>query len=78
MLSEVESPAGMSVEPAAYLRMFVGRIIVDDAMDRLSFRNLGLDGVEETDELLMPVSRHAAAGHLAFQHVESSEQVVVP
>ena len=54
--------------------MLVGGIIVDDSVDRLSFGSLGVDGVEEADELLMPVARHAAAGHLAFQDVESSEQ----
>src|SRR5207302_2641211 len=33
-----------------------------------------LDGVEEADELLMPVALHAAADDLAFQHVEGGEQ----
>ena len=43
-------------------------------MDRLSLRHLRFDGVEEADELLMPVARHAAADHLAFEHVERGEQ----
>ena len=33
-----------------------------------------LDGVEEADELLMPVALHAAADHRALQHVEGGEQ----
>lgn len=39
-------------------------------MDGLFRRDGGLDGVEEADELLMPVALHAAAHNLAFQHVE--------
>ena len=72
--SEVEGPTRMPSEPFAHFRMLVGRIIVDNSVDRLSFGNLGLDGAEEADELLMSVARHATAGHLAFQDVESSEQ----
>jgi hypothetical protein len=31
--------------------------------------DLALDGVQEADELLMPVALQAAADDLAFQHV---------
>lgn len=54
--------------------MLVRGIIIDDGVDRLSSRHLGLDGVEEADELLMPVFCHAAAGHLAVEHIESGER----
>jgi hypothetical protein len=37
-----------------------------------------LVGVQEADELLIPVALHAAADDFAFQHVEGGEQVVVP
>jgi hypothetical protein len=67
---EVKGPARMPSKPFAHLGMFVGGIIIDDGMDQLSFGNLGFDGGEEADELLMPVACHAAAGHLAFQEVE--------
>jgi hypothetical protein len=30
-------------------------------VDDLTCRHLGLDGIEETDELLVPVALHAAA-----------------
>ena len=40
----------------------------------LSGRNLRLDGVEEADELLMPMALHAAADDLAVEHVEGGEQ----
>jgi hypothetical protein len=72
--SEVEGPASMPSEPFAHLRMLVARVIVDNSVDRLSFGNLGLDGAEEADELLMSVARHATAGHPPFKDVESSEQ----
>ena len=49
----MEGPAGMAGKPCAHLGMFVGGIVVDDGVDRLSRRYLGLDGVEEADELLM-------------------------
>jgi hypothetical protein len=52
----------------------MGRVIVEDNVNDLSGRNLGFDGIEEPDELLMPVALHAAANHLAFEHVEGSEQ----
>jgi len=64
----------MPGEPFAHLRMLVSRIVVDDGVDRLSLGNPGLDDVKEANELLMPVVRHAAPGHLAFQDVESGEQ----
>ena len=43
-------------------------------MDRLAGRDLALDGVEEADEVLMPVALHATADDLALQHVEGGEQ----
>jgi hypothetical protein len=43
-------------------------------MDRLVCRHLALDGIEKTDESLMPVALHAAPDDLAFQDIESGEQ----
>ena len=54
--------------------MPVGDIIVDDGLDRRSFRYLSLHGIEEADELLMPVLRHTAAGDLSFHDIEGGEQ----
>src|SRR6476619_3006718 len=54
--------------------MLVGRIVVDDGMDRLSRRDLRLDGVEEADELLVPVALHVAADDSAVEDVEGGEQ----
>ena len=46
---EVEGPTAMSGEPLAHLGMFMGGVVIDDSVDRLSFWNLRLDGVEEAD-----------------------------
>ena len=43
-------------------------------MDRLARRHLRLDGVEEADELLMPMPLHVAANDGAIEHVERGEQ----
>src|SRR5215469_9342933 len=42
---------------------------VDDGVHQLAGRNHRLDGVEETDELLMPMALHAATNYVAVQHV---------
>src|SRR6266516_2346781 len=70
----MEGPAGMTGEPLPHLRMLMSGVIVDDRVDCLSLRHLGLDGIEEADELLMPMVRHAAAGDFTFQDVEGGEQ----
>jgi|SRR5436305_59262 len=53
--------------------MLVGGVFIVHHMDKFADRDLRLDGVEETDELLMPVTLHAAPDHLAFEHIESGE-----
>ena len=52
----------------------MGRVVVDDGMDRLSHRHLRLDGVEEVDELLVPMALHVAADDGAIENVEGGEQ----
>jgi hypothetical protein len=39
----------------------VGGIVVEDHLDQLAGRHGALDGIEEADELLMPVPLHALA-----------------
>ena len=48
--------------------------VVEDHMDALAGRDIGLDGVEEADELLVAVALHAAPDDLALEHVEGGEQ----
>ena len=71
---EVEGEARMAVEPGAHLRVLVGGVVVEDDVDGLAGRHLGLDGVEEADELLMAVALHVAADDGAVEHVEGGEQ----
>jgi hypothetical protein len=37
--------------------MLVGSVVVHDGVDQLACRYLPFDGIEEADELLLPVSR---------------------
>jgi len=70
----VDGKALMAVEPGAYLRVLVGGIVVEDDVGRLVGRHLGVDGVEKTDEFLMPVTLHVPAEDGAVEHVEGSKQ----
>ena len=65
---------GVVGEPCPHLRVFVGGVVVDDRMDQLAGRYLGLDGVEESDELLMAMALHVAADDVAFEDIEGGEQ----
>src|SRR6516225_6128489 len=71
---EVEGPARMALQPSPHLRVLVDGVVVENGVDDLAGRDLRLDGVEEADELLMPVALHAAADDPALQHVERGEQ----
>ena len=71
---EVEGPAGMAGKPFEHLGMLVGAVIVEDGVDHLAGRHRALDGIQKTDEILVPVALHAAADHRALEHVERGEQ----
>ena len=58
--------------------MLVGGVVVDDRMDQLAGRHLALDGIEEADELLVPVSLHAATDHRPLSTLSAANSVVVP
>ena len=70
----MEGEPRMAIEPFAYLRVFMGRIVVEDDVDRFFDWDLSLDLVEKADELLMPMLLHAASDDLAFEHVEGGKQ----
>ncbi len=44
----------MALEPSPDLGMLVATVIVEDDMDDLAGRDLGLDRVQKPDEFLMP------------------------
>src|SRR5665213_2213832 len=71
---EVEDEAHVPPEPTPYLGMLMGRVIIEDDVNDFSGGNLGFDGVEEADKLLMPVALHVAADDGAVEHVERGEQ----
>jgi len=52
----------------------VGSVVVDDGVDFLLRWHLGLDGIEEADELLVPVALHIAADDGPIEDVEGREQ----
>jgi hypothetical protein len=71
---EVESEALMPLQPGSHLRVLVGGIVVEHHVDRLVGRYLALDGIEKTDEFLMPVALHATPDDLAFEDIEGGKQ----
>jgi hypothetical protein len=71
---EVEDEARMAIEPFHDLGVLVRGIIVDDGMDRLFSGDIGIDGVEEADELLMAMTLHALPEDVAFEDVEGGKE----
>jgi hypothetical protein len=51
----------MAAEPGAHLRVLVDGIVVENGVDDPTGLDLCLDGVQEADELLMPVYRDACS-----------------
>src|ERR1051325_10635338 len=72
--SEVEGPARVPGEPGFDFWVGVRGVVVDNGMDQLAGRNRALDGIEEADELLVPVSLHAAAEDDPIERVEGGKQ----
>lgn len=52
----MESEALMAVELGAGLGMLVCRVVVEDDVHGFARRHLNLNGVQEADELLVPVA----------------------
>jgi hypothetical protein len=67
---EVEGEARMPPQPFDDFGMFMGGVVIQDHMDQSADRNLGLDLVEEANELLVPVALHALPDDRAIEHVE--------
>ena len=71
---EVEDEARVPIEPLRHLRMFMGGVIVEDHVNELSGGHLGLDSIQEADELLVTMALHTSAHDLTLEHIESSKQ----
>jgi hypothetical protein len=64
----------MSRQPLPHLWMFVGCVVIDDCVNHFSRRDLGLDRIEEANELLVPMALHVAADDGAIEDVEGGKQ----
>ena len=71
---EVEDEARVPIEPLRHLRMLMGGVIVEDHVNELSGGHLGLDSIQEADELLVTMALHTSAHDLTLEHIESSKQ----
>src|SRR6516225_6990313 len=67
---EVQMEARMGLEPALNGSGLVGGIIIDDQMQVEVGRGPLVDLLEKTQELPMPMARHASPDDLAVQHVQ--------
>ena len=66
--------AGVPTEPRLDARMLMRPIIVDDQMKLQSGRGLGINLFEKSNELLVPVVRHAVSYDSSIKHAECGEQ----
>ena len=66
--------ARMPAHPALHPRMFMGPIVVHNEMQSEMGRGLGVNLLEEPDELLMPMPRQAIADHVPIKQVQRSKQ----
>lgn len=64
----------MAIQPGADFRLLVCGIVVEDDVDGLICGHFSLDGIEEADELLMPMALQVTADHRAIEGVERGEQ----
>ncbi len=64
----------MTPNPGLHSRMVVGPVIIHDQMQIEPGRRFAVNLLEETDELLMPVTRHTVADDCAIKHAERGEQ----
>jgi hypothetical protein len=67
------APGGVAIKPGANVGVFVSRIVVENDVDDLADRNLRLDVVEKSNEL-MTMTLHVAADDRAIEDVEDGEQ----
>jgi hypothetical protein len=69
------SSAGVG-RASADLRVLMVSVVIEDGVNELAVWHGRLDRIEEADELLMPVTLHAAADDRAVEHIKRGEQVV--
>jgi hypothetical protein len=75
---EMEGKALVAIEPGPDLWMLMGGVVVENDVNDLVHRDLGVDQVQEADELLVPVALHIAPDDRPVEHVQGGEQGGVP
>jgi len=70
---EVQMEARMLAQPGGHVGMLVGRIVVDDEMDRQGLVGLSIESLQELQKLVMTMLRETFADDGAFLHVECSK-----
>ena len=75
----MERPTRMAGQPLTDFGMLVGGVVVDNGMDQLAGRDRALDGIEEADELLVPMLLHTQRPMtLPSNTLRAANNVVVP
>ena len=72
---KMPAPAGRMVEPACDLRPHMRREIVENDVDVKVLGHLGVDGLEEGEDVLRGVVLASLVEHLAAGHVERGEEI---
>ena len=67
---EVEMKAWMPTEPGLNARMLVGTVIVYDKVELHVGGGLGIDLLEESNELLVSMTGHAVPYDFSIEHTE--------
>lgn len=71
---KVERPARMLSPPSGNLRLLVSGGVGEDDVDDLVERQIGLDGVQKADKLLVPMVLQVAPDHRAVEPVQLRER----
>jgi hypothetical protein len=71
---EVESEAAMTIKPGPNLGVLMGGIIVEDDVNITVYRDLGVNRVQEANELLVSVVLHVASDDRPIEYVQSGEE----
>jgi len=71
---EMQVESRVALEPCLDSLVFVGGVVVDDQVQVELGRRFGVDLLQETDEFLMAMARHAIADHGAVEHAQGGEQ----
>ena len=71
---EMEDETRMTRQPLDDLGMLVSGVIVEDDVDDLTGRNLGLDHIQESDELMVPMPLHALSDDRTVENIKSGEK----